>query len=146
MPPPSLTVPASAPAPPSHVATPDPGPAPPLLVTPLVAAEPFPTEESDIHESSVPGTASVPEAPAVEIEIEDGEIETDLDRVRPHDGHVRLRIRSDRFVVVEVEDHDGSWSVPAGGEALIEFDALSTKGFKLKLSRRKGVLVLRLRD
>ena len=141
MPPPSLTVRRRLP-PPSHVATPD--RAQPPLSSTSRRAEPFPTEESDIHESSVPGTASVPEAPAVEIEIEDGEIETDLDRVRPHDGHVRLRIRSDRFVVVEVEDHDGSWSVPAGGEALIEFDR-SRPRFKLKLIRRKAT-GLRLRD
>jgi hypothetical protein len=94
----------------------------------------------------MPETASEPEAPPVEIEIEDGELETELDRVHSHDGRVRLLIRSDQFVVVEVEDHELSWSVPAGGEALIEFDTLSTKGFKLKLRRRKGILVLRVRD
>jgi hypothetical protein len=94
----------------------------------------------------VPKTATTPEAQPVEIEIEDGELETELDRVYSRDGHVRLRIRSDQLLIVEVEDHKLSQPVSAGGEALVEFDTNSTKGFEVELRRRKGVLVLRLDD
>ena len=62
------------------------------------------------------------------------------------DGHVRLRIRSDELVIVDVEDYEPSWSIAAGGEALIEFETGVTKGYKLKLRRRKGALTLRLSD
>jgi hypothetical protein len=88
-----------------------------------------------------------PSEPAIQaIEIEDGKLEDDVDRVRSSNGHVRLRIRSDELVLVEVEDSNKKWLVPASGETLIEFDWSSRKGAKLDLRHRKGVLVLRVRD
>jgi hypothetical protein len=103
-------------------------------------------QEAVTQLSSTPSTTAGAETPPVEIEIEDGELESEVDRVHSHGGHVRLHIRSDQLVVIDVEDHELSWSVPAGGETLIEFDAHSTKSFKLDLRRSKGVLVLRIRD
>jgi hypothetical protein len=141
-----LAVPAPSPSPSSPVAVPAPAPAPTLLTTPPAAIELAPAEESDIESSNTPETASTPEAHSIDIEIKDGELESQLDRVHPQDGRVRLRIRSDELVIVDVEDYEPSWSIAAGGEALIEFATDVTKGFKLKLRRRKGVLNLRLRD
>ena len=80
------------------------------------------------------------------IEIEDGEIEDDISRVKPSDGHVRLRIHSDELMLVDLEDSFRTWLVPAGVETLIEFDASSSKSFKLELHHHKGMLVLHLRD
>jgi hypothetical protein len=85
-------------------------------------------------------------AATAEIEIEDGEIEDDVERIRSGDGHVRLRIRSDELVLVEVEDIPRTWLVPAHGEAVIEFDISSPKGAKLELHHHKGLLVLHVRD
>jgi hypothetical protein len=85
-------------------------------------------------------------AAAQEIEIEHGDLEGDVKRVKPTDGHVRLRIRSDEPVLVELEDGNRSWLVPANGEALVEFDTSSPKGAKLELHHHKGMLVLHLRD
>jgi hypothetical protein len=127
------------------VATPAPDPAPLVLTTPPAAIEFAPAEESDIRPSSTPETSPTSEAPAVEIVIRDGELGPDLDPVYAEDGRVRLRVRSDEPVIVDVEDYEPSWSIAAGGEALIEFET-SEKSFELKLRRRKGVLTLRLRD
>jgi hypothetical protein len=85
-------------------------------------------------------------AATAEIEIEDGEIEDDVERVRSVDGHVRLRIRSDELVLVELEGSTRTWLVPAHGEAVIEFDTSSSKGAKLELHHHKGLLVLHVRD
>jgi hypothetical protein len=80
------------------------------------------------------------------IEIEDGELESDVKRVKPVDGHIRLRIRSDALLLVDVEDSARTWLVPAHGEALVEFDTSSPESFKLELHHHKGMLVLHLRD
>jgi hypothetical protein len=127
------------------VAVPAPAPAPLVLTTPPAAIEVAPAEESDIRPSSTPDTPSTPEALAVEVEIRDGKLEPDLDRVYAQDGRVRLRVRSDEPVIVDVEDYEPSWSITAGGEALIEFET-DEKDYKPKLRRRKGALILRLSD
>jgi hypothetical protein len=115
-----------------------------VLTTPPAAIELAPAEESDIRPSSTPEAPSTPE-PAIELEIRDGELEPDLDRVYAKDGRVRLRVRSDEPVIVDVEDYEPSWSIAAGGEALIEFET-NEKDYEPKLRRRKGVLTLRLSD
>jgi hypothetical protein len=84
---------------PLAVPAPGPGSAPPSK--PPASAESAPPEQTGTQPSSVPETVAMPEPRAVEIEIEDGELETDLDRVHSHGGHVRLRVRSDQFVVIE---------------------------------------------
>ena len=93
----------------------------------------------------MPETTTTPEARPIEIEIENGELETELDHVHSHGGHVRLRIRSNQFVLVKVED-EPIRQVGAGGDALIEFDSLSTKGLKVELRRSESVLVLLVHD
>jgi hypothetical protein len=85
------------------------------------------------------------EVAAQEIEIEDGELEDDVKRVKSADGHIRLRIRSDELVLVDLDDSTRTWLVPAHGEALVDFDT-STKSFKLELHHHGGMLVLHLRD
>jgi hypothetical protein len=86
------------------------------------------------------------QAAVQEIEIEDGEIEEDVERIRLSDGHLRLRVRSDEAVLVELGDSIRTWLVPAHGESLIEFDFPGEKNAKLDLRKRKGLLVLRIRD
>jgi hypothetical protein len=88
----------------------------------------------------------VPETPPVEVQIEDGDLESEPERIQASDGRVRLQVRSDRFVIVEVEDPELSWPVLAGQETLIEFDTRSTKSYEVELRRRRGALVLRLDD
>jgi hypothetical protein len=132
-----------APVAPPPVADQAPGPS--LPSTPATTAEPRPTQQGETQPSAVPLSPPPPESRAVEIQIEDGELEDEPERIYAQGGHVRLRVRSDQLVVVDVEDHDTSWLVPAGGEALVEFATRSTDGFELELRRRKGVLVLRVR-
>jgi hypothetical protein len=132
--------------PPSPPALPAPAHGPPSLSTPAAPAGPAPPKHAGPQPSNTPETVPAPKPHPVEIAIEDGELESELDRVHPIDGHIRLRIRSDQLVIVEVESHKLSQTVRAGGEALIEFDTLSRKSFKLELRRRKDVLVLRVRD
>lgn len=124
---------------------PAPAAVPATLTPPPAASGPAPTERSPTQPISPP-EAATPETHQIEIEIEDGELETELDRFHSHGGEVRLRIRSDRFVIVEVEDRALSWPILAGGEALISFDTGSVKSYELELRRHKGVLVLRLDD
>jgi hypothetical protein len=107
-------------------------PSPPSVEPPLVGPPSVPDTPVDI--SNLP-----------EIVIEDGEIEEGGNRIPAQSGHVRMLIRSDQLLLVEVEDRALSWLVPAAGEALIEFDT-SEKLFKLELRHRKGGLVLRLSD
>jgi hypothetical protein len=128
------------------LAVPAPGPASAPPSKPPASAEPARPGQPATQLSNTPETATTSEPRPTKIEIEDGELETELDRVHAQDGRVRLHIHSDQFVVVEVEHHELSRLVPAGGEALLEFDTLSTKGFEIELRRRKGVLVLRLDD
>jgi hypothetical protein len=94
----------------------------------------------------MPESAKTPEAHGVEIEIEHGELETQLDRIHSHGGHVRLRIRSDQTVLVEIGDYGLSQPVPAGAATLVKFDTLSTRGLEVELGRRNGVLVLYIHD
>ena len=144
--PPPLAVSTPGPALVAPLAVPAPDPGPIALDEPPAAVEPAASAESTVQPSSPPETAPTPGADAVAIEIEDGKLETDIDRVYPRDGRVRLLVRTDELLVVDLEDYEPSWSIPAGGEALVEFDASSSKGFKLKLRHRKGVLVLRISD
>jgi hypothetical protein len=144
--PPPLAVSAPGAALVSPLAVPASDPAPIALETPPAAVEPAAPAESSVKTGSSPETVPTPASDAVQIEIVDGELKTDLDRVHPRDGRVRLLVRTDELVVVDVEDYEPSWSIPAGGEALVEFEASSSKGFKLKLRHRKGVLVLRVSD
>jgi hypothetical protein len=82
---------------------------------------------------------------AVEIEIKDGELRAP-DRIRSDDGHLTLRVRSDQFVIVEVEGSAATWPVLAGQIALITVDGKLKKHFEAELVRRAGVLVLHLDD
>jgi hypothetical protein len=126
-----------------------PAPASPPPSAPSVPATPAPTEEQSEREPRSTPEATpqpAPERRPVEIEIDDGELETDVDRVHPQDGQVRLHVRSDALVVVDFDDQELSRPVPAGGEATFVFDTLSTKGFKVGLVRRNGLLVLRVYD
>jgi hypothetical protein len=108
-----------------------------------VSTEPVKEPEDDPIVPSIPDT-HVDVSDAQEVVIEHGEIESG-NRVQAHDGHVRLRIRSDQLVLVEVEDRALSWLIPSAGDQVIEFDT-SENAFKLELRHRKGGLVLRLRD
>lgn len=85
------------------------------------------------------------EVAAQVIEIEDGEIEDDVNRVKSSDGHIRLRIKSDELLLIDLEDTPRTWLVSAGAETVVEFDT-STKSFRLELHHHKGMLVLHLRD
>jgi hypothetical protein len=116
--------------------------------TPPSSSEPVSTEPVDDPDND-PISPSAPDThlDASDVQgvvIEDGEIGHGSNRVQSHGGHVRLRIRSDQLVLVEVEDR-ALRLVPAGGDALIEFGT-SEKSFKLELRHRTGGLVLRLRD
>jgi hypothetical protein len=138
-PPPTDTAPqpASAPAAPAQP--------PANAVAPSSSIEP-PATQPDTRADDTPDEDARPvEVAAQVIEIEDGEIEDDVKRVKPSDGHIRLRIRSDELVLVDLEDSTRTWLVPASVETLIEFDA-SSKSFKLELHHHKGMLVLHLRD
>jgi hypothetical protein len=136
----------AAPVAPSPVPVPKPAPGPtssPALPSPSPA--PAPTEKSGGKEGSAPETKKQAGRP-IEIVIEDGELETDIDRIQADNGHVRLHIRTDELLVVDVEDHGLSRPIPAGGEAWFEFDTGSTEGYEVQLRHRKGLLVLRLSD
>jgi hypothetical protein len=119
-------------------------PAPPASAGPGSDDGPAIQPSSPVNDP--PSKASPVEAAAWEIEIEDGEIEDDLDRVHARNGQVRLRIRSDEPVLVELEDSTLTWLVPANGEALIALEWPYKKSAKLDLGHRKGPLVLRIRD
>jgi hypothetical protein len=138
-PPPSPTAPqpVSAPVAPAQ--------SPANAVGPSSPIEP-PAAQPDVTSNDTPDedARSVEVATQV-IEIEDGEIEDDVKRVKSSDGHFRLRIRSNELVLVDLEDSTRTWLVPAGVETLIEFDG-SDKSFRLELHHHKGMLVLHLRD
>jgi hypothetical protein len=137
-PPPSVT----APQPVSAPATPGQPPANAVAPSPTEA----PATQPDVPSNDTPDEDARPvEVAAQVIEIEDGEIEDGVKRVKSSDGHIRIRIRSDEFVLVDLEDSTRTWLVPAGVDTLIEFDA-SSKNFKLELHHHKGMLVLHLRD
>jgi hypothetical protein len=105
-----------------------------------------PAAQPDVPSTDTSDDAARPvEVAAQVVEIEDGEIEDEVKRVKSSDGHIRLRIRSDELVLVDLEDSTRTWLVPAGVETLIVFDAAS-KSFKLELHHHKGMLVLHLRD
>jgi hypothetical protein len=141
-----LRPPAAQPAPSPRSNEPQPVSAPTPPSAPSPAAAPSPTQPPTIPTKAPPADPRPVEAAIQEIEIEDGELEDDVERVRSSDGHVRLRIRSDELVLVELEDSARTWLVPAHGEAVVEFDTSSLKGAKLELRHRKGLLVLRVRD
>jgi hypothetical protein len=144
-PPRALAIPAP---PPGSTAPPVSGPTPPNATSP--AARPSPTEPPAIQPSSLPKLPPADprpvEAAIQEIEIEGGELEDDVERVRSSDGHVRLRIRTDELLLVELEDSALTWLVSAHGDVVIELDTPSSRGVKLDLRHRKGLLVLRVRD
>jgi hypothetical protein len=124
-------------------------PASPAMPAPSsqpVSTEPVtePDDSGPVTQPSVPDT-HIDTSGLREVVIEDGEIEHGGGKVKVKDGHLRLRIRSDELVLVDVEDRPLSWVVPVGGETLIEFDT-TEKDFKLDLHHHKGALVLHLRD
>jgi hypothetical protein len=138
-PPPSATAPqpVSAPAAPAQPPAGVVGPSSPIET---------PAPQPDVPSKDRPDDAARPvEVAAQVIEIEDGEIEDGVKRIKSSDGHIQLRIRSDEPVLVDLEDSTRTWLVPAGVETLIEFVA-SSKNFKLELHHHKGMLVLHLRD
>jgi hypothetical protein len=120
--------------------------APIAVSIPAAAAEPAPAEQGGTQPSSTGENATTNGARPVEIEIEGREFKTELNPAHSHDRHVRLRNRSDQFVVVDVEDEEVSRPLPPDGEMLIGLDIFSTSGFKVELRRNNGVLVLRLHD
>jgi hypothetical protein len=136
----------AVPARPSPVPAPTPAPvpaSPPTLPSPSPA--PAPSEKHGDNEDSAPDTPRQAGRP-IEIEIEDGELQTDIDRIHADNGHVRLHIRTDELLVVDVDDLGVSRPIPPGGEVWFEFDTSSTEGFEVRLRHRKGLLVLRLSD
>jgi hypothetical protein len=144
--------PRAIPAPPPSATAPQPVSAPALpamapaeAVGPSSPVDPPATQPTGPSHDRSDEDARPVEAAAQVIEIEDGEIEDDVKRVKSSDGHIRLRIRSDELVLVDLEDSARTWLVPAGVESLVEFDASSTN-FKLELHHHKGMLVLHLRD
>jgi hypothetical protein len=120
--------------------------APTAVNMPAAAAEPAPAEQGGTQPSSTGEKATTNGALPVEIEIEGREFKTELNPAHSHDRHVRLRNRSDQFVVVDVEDEEVSRPLPPDGEMLIGLDIFFTSGFKVELRRNNGVLVLRLHD
>jgi hypothetical protein len=126
-------IPAMPPAAPAATPAPVPVAAPPA---PAAGVGPQPAAVS-------PG--STPPGSLQEIRIEQGRLAGDLDRVRPQNGHLRLQVLSDEFVVVTLDDSKLAWPVLPGVPTLIEFNA-STKSYELELKRRKGSLVLNLDD
>jgi hypothetical protein len=139
-------------APPPTATAPQPFSAPAAPAQPpanaVVPSSPVeaPATQPDVTSDDTPDEDARPvEAAAQLIEIEDGEIEDDINRVKSSDGHIRLRIKSDELLLIDLDDTPRTWLVPAGGETVVEFDT-STKSFKLELHHHKGVLVLHLRD
>jgi hypothetical protein len=105
-----------------------------------------PTRPQRSQDQTIPSPSpAADDEDAVEIEIKDGELHAP-DRIRPHDGHLTLRVRSDQFVIVDVEGSVLTWPVLAGQVALITVDGKLKKHFEAVLVRRAGVLVLRLDD
>lgn len=125
----------------------------PVATEPSVPSEPatqpgLTRSQRGGDQPAAPQTSSPPaeDQDEVEIEIEDGTLKAAPDRIRPHGRLLTLRVRSDQFVIVEVEDSELSWPVLAGQDALITLDALPKKHFEVELIRRGGVLVVRLDD
>jgi hypothetical protein len=125
-------VPVSIPAGDSAPAAPDPAPAPPAVtqLSSPPAADPKPE--------------AAPKVQAFEIEIVGGKLADKLHDVHPKAGHIRLRVRSNELVIVEVEGIPQSQPVTAGKDTLIELDSLSSKKYEVEIRRRKGVLTLLL--
>jgi hypothetical protein len=127
----------------------------PALVVPLAPPPPAPSNEPSAapkptrlevgaDRSGTPESKTAPGSRRVEIEIRDGELRADLDRVEPGGGYLILHVRSDELVIVEIEDDGLSRPILASGEALITLEARSKGHLELKLVHRKGVLVLRV--
>ena len=131
---------APAPAPVSIPA----GDAPPGATSPAPAPSPITQPDSEPADDAEPGPAPKAQAPEIVIEIAGGKLASKLRDVRPQGGHVRLRVRSDELVIVEVEGLHLSQLVMGGRETLIELDSLSSKKYEVELRRRKGVLLLLL--
>jgi hypothetical protein len=111
---------------------------------PAAPAEHTPSQRGG--DQPAPPQTATPAEDQVEIEIRDGELKTATDRIRSHGRHLTLRVRSDQFVIVEVEDSELSWPVLADKDTLITLDTHPKKHFEIELTRRGGVLVLRLDD
>jgi hypothetical protein len=139
------------PSPPPSATAPQPVSAPAAPAQPPTEVPPSPIEPRATQPTRPSNDTSDEDARPVEvstqvIEIEDGELDGDVNRIKSTDRHIRLRIRSDELVLVDLEDGFRTWLVPAGGETLIEFDASSSRSFGLDLHHHKGMLVLHLRD
>jgi hypothetical protein len=87
-----------------------------------------------------------PPAPAprvIEIDVLGGELATGFNHaVYDRGERVRLRVRSDDASVVEIQGYGISQPISAGGELQIEFDAVYTGLYKVRL--KKGNLLLAL--
>jgi hypothetical protein len=102
-------------------------------------ADPVPSAMSAVE----PAGAALPEAQTVEIVIRGGRLRPSLDHVHADGGYLTLRVRSDAFVLVEVEGDDASWPVLPGIETAITLDTGSTEDFEVELARHGGLLILR---
>lgn len=130
---PAYVIPATTPVPATPAPPSDPSP-------PVVPAR----SEETVTETGKPDTVKLPQARVLELVIADGHLKPDLDHIDIDDGPVTLHIRTDQSVTVQIEGEKPK-SIPAGGEALITLDA-AKETFEVELTRRKGVLILRVED
>lgn len=105
-----------------------------------------PVQVEQVPKPSTVPVGSAPEPNDVDIEIRHGAIITAPAQLDPKGRSVTLLVRSDELTIVDIDDVEPDVTALAGTETPITLDAHLARHLEIKLTRRAGVLNLRLED
>jgi hypothetical protein len=129
---------------------PQPAPAPAARQAPVelpaVLSPPVKTESESAPQKKAPDQPVEVKTKTFEIEIEDGDLDDDdLDDLRGFDGRIRLHVRSDQLLSIDIDGQGIVRHLMAGADTVLELDGLPGKRYELKFRRSKGVLSVSIR-